>query len=146
MVKIVGVIGEICLHDVWPAVAIEVGGIDSHSRLFSPVGAVSNARLCADFGESAFTVVVVKQTRRRIVRHIEIEASIFVVVEPQHAEPVIPIRIHAEFFRNVSKGPVAIIVKEPVARAFQSPRTAIHRDPAILTERAVTELRQIVDI
>jgi hypothetical protein len=109
MVEIVGVVGEIRLHDVRPAVAIVVGSIDAHAGLLAPVGTVSYTRFGADLRESALAAVVVKQAGRGIVRHVEIEAAIFIVVEPQHAETVIPIRIDGSF-RDVGESAVAIVV------------------------------------
>ena len=63
-------------------------------------------------------VVVIEQARRRVVGDVEIEASILVVIEPQDAEPVIAVRVDAEFFGDVGERAVAIVVVETVARAF----------------------------
>src|SRR5258708_4006032 len=51
--KIVGVVGEIGLCDVGPAVIVVVGGIDAHAGLFAAIAAVGDPGLYADFGKSS---------------------------------------------------------------------------------------------
>ena len=146
VIEVVVVVGKISLHNVGPAVAIVVGRVNAHASLLASVGTVSYASLDADFGESTLAVIVIEQARRRIVRYVEIEASVFVVIQPQDAQPVIAFGVNAELLRDIGEGAVAVIVVKTIARALQPARPAIYRDSAILTEHAVAELRQVVDI
>ena len=146
VIEIVVIVGKVVLRDVGPAIAIIVGRVDAHAGLFSPVGTVGHACLGTDLGESTLAIVVIEQARRRVVGYVKIEAAVFVVIQPQHAQPVVASGVDAELLRDIGKGAVAIVVVETVAAALQSARPAIDRDAAILAEHAVAELGQVVDI
>src|ERR1700730_5939528 len=103
VIKVVGIVGKISLHNVGPAVAIVVGRINAHAGLFASVGTVGHACLGADFGKSTFAVIVIEQARRRVVRYVEIEAPVFVVIQPQDAEAVVALGINAEFLRDIGE-------------------------------------------
>src|SRR5579862_84287 len=146
LIEVVVVVRKIGLEDIGPAVAIVVVGVDAHPGLLVSVGTISQSRLGPNFGEAAFAIVVIKQARRRIVGHVEIEAAILVVIKPEYAETVVAIGIDSEFLGDVGKSTVAVVVIEAVASAFESARAAVHGDAAILAEDPTAKFRQIVDI
>src|SRR3954447_5542367 len=80
--QIVRVVREIGFRDVGPPIIIVIRGVDPHSGLLPPVATVCKATLRTYLRESAFAVAFVKHARRRVVRNIQIEASIEVIVEP----------------------------------------------------------------
>ena len=142
VIKIVGIVGKIRLHNVRPPVAIVIRRIDAHPRLLVTVRTILGAHL----GKSALAVVVIQQARRRIIRHIEIETTVLVVIEPHYTQPVIALGINAKFFGDIGESAIPVIVIKTVAPALQSARPAIHRNAAILAKRPVAKLRQVVDI
>src|SRR5258708_8040985 len=140
------VVGKISLHYVRPSVAIVIGRGNANASLFASVGTVGHASLGADFGESTGAVVVIEQARRRVVRDVEIEAPVFVIVQPQDSEAVVAFGINAELLRDIGESAVTVVVVKTIARALQSARPAIYRDAPILAEETIAELRQVVDI
>ena len=63
-------------------------------------------------------IVVVEQAGGRIVGDVQIEASVFVVVEPEDAETVITVGIDAELLGYIGEGAVSVVVIETIAGAF----------------------------
>ena len=115
MVEIVRIVGEVGFYNVGPAVAIVVRAVDSHPGLLVSIGAVGNADLGTHFSESTFAVVPIQQAGRGIIGHIEIDAPIFVVVEPKHAEPVVLRGIDIQLFRHIRESSVAIVVVKAIS-------------------------------
>jgi hypothetical protein len=145
-IQVVGVVRKIGLYYVGPAVMIIVGGVDSHSRSFPPIGVVGQAGTNAHFFEISVAIIMVEKAWSRVVGYVKVEASVFVVVEPKHSEAVVAIGIDVQLFRDVGERPVPIVVKETIPRALKASRTAGHGYSAILTEWIATQLREMIEV
>src|SRR5438067_10404896 len=97
MVEIIGIIGKVRLDNVRPAIVIVICRIDTHAGLLASVGAVCDTRLGSNFCEDTFAIVMVEQRRRRIVRHVKIEAAVQIVIEPKYAYAIIAAWVDAQF-------------------------------------------------
>src|SRR5262245_5653178 len=105
-------IGEVRLEQVQLSVVIEVGNCDAHAPLLAAVAIDGSARNEADLLEGTVSIIVVQEGRRRIIRDIDIDESIFVEVTADHSQPVIPIWIgDSGLLGHVSKRAVSIIVE-----------------------------------
>src|SRR5260370_20593806 len=82
VIEIVRVVREIRFDQVWKTVVIVVAEIHTHSRLFAAVFAERHTGRYRNFRERFALIVVIEQTRGRIVRHINVRPSIAVVVPP----------------------------------------------------------------
>ena len=89
---------------------------------------------------------MVEQTGRGIVGHVQIEASVLVVVQPEHSQPVVAVGIDVQFLGYIGEGAVAVVVIQAVAAALESARAAGHRNAAIGAEGALPELGEMVEI
>src|SRR5882762_9386522 len=59
-VEIRGVVDEVRLHQVEPAIAVEVSGGRTHARLFPAVLAISYARFHGHIGEDTIAIVSIE--------------------------------------------------------------------------------------
>ena len=82
----------------------------------------------------------------RVVGDVEVEAAIFIVVEPKHAEAVVLAGVDAEFLGDLSESAVAVVVVETIARAFESTRSAGDGNAAVLTEDTLSEPGEMIEI
>ena len=76
---------KIAHPEVEATVAIVVGPIGAHSRLWDPVGTGRDAGRDSDFGKSG-AVVAEQEIRLVVIGDVEIEVAVVVVVGKSHAE------------------------------------------------------------
>src|SRR5262249_51828459 len=97
--------------------------INSHAGLFSAVGAICDPGLRSRLCKSALAIIVIEQAGRRIIGYVKVQATVPIVVQPQHSQTVIASFIYMQFVGHVGERSVAIVVIEPVAASLQSSRT-----------------------
>src|SRR5690242_18926278 len=146
VVEVVGIVGKIGFHQVWPAVVVVIGAVHPHAGLGQAISAESHSSLHSHLRKSSFAVVVVKAAGAGIVGNIKVQAAVLVVVQPDDAQAIIGFGVNAQLFAHVGEGAVAVIVVEPVTRAFQASRSAGNGYAAVLAERTAAEGRQVVQV
>src|SRR5579864_7815715 len=146
VVEVVGIVGKVGFYQVWPAVIVVIGAVHPHAGLGQAVGAESHSGLHSHLREPSFAVVVVKPTGAGVIGDVKIEAAVLVVVQPNDAQAIVGVGVNAQLFAHVGEGAVAVIVVEPVTRAFQASRSAGNGYAAVLAERTAAEGRQVVQV
>ena len=120
-----GVAGEIGFEDVEVAVAVVIGGGDSHASLGLAVGAEGGAGVNANIHKFSVLLVLVKSAGGGIVGHVDFRPAVIVEIGGEHAQSVGPVRLgYAGCFRDVGEGAVSIVMEEDVLAAIQSRRAA----------------------
>ena len=76
----VALIGEIGNHEIRPAIVVVIGKIDAHARVGPSVIVDGDLRRQADFLKLAVALVVVKMLNHGIIREVEIDVSVVIVV------------------------------------------------------------------
>ena len=134
-----GVVGEVGLEDVEPAVAVVVGHRRAHSRLRAAVFIERGACDDGNVGEGSVAVVVVQNARRAVARDENVGPAVIVVVERGDAERVVAVGLVDVGFRgDIFEGAVTAIVVKDVLRGRQSSRPAHHRRALPDARRAIS--------
>src|SRR5207253_8848752 len=115
------VAGEIGLEDVEVAVAVVIGGGDSHAGLRLAVGAERGAGVNADIHKFSVVLIEVKSAGGGIVGHVDFRPAVIVEIAGEDAKPVGPVGLgYAGSFRDVGEGAVSIVMEEDILAAIQS--------------------------
>ncbi len=115
--------GEGGEHEVEPAVAVVVAGIDTHAGLRPALAVHRDAGQQPDALEAPASQVVVQEVRIRVVRHEEIDLAVAVVVGRDDAEAVGLRRVREAGGRgSLDEGAVPPIQEEEVLLARQARR------------------------
>ena len=86
-----GIVREVGLEDIEPAVAIEVTDGRAHSGLLASIFVEGRACAHRHIGKRAVLVVVIKDARRAVTRNINVGPSVSIVIERRDAEAVMPV-------------------------------------------------------
>src|SRR5207245_3369683 len=82
----VALIGEIGNHEIRPAVVVVIGKIDAHTCIGPSVSVDGDLRRQPDFLKLAVALVVVKMLNHGIIREVEVDASVMIVIGQSDAE------------------------------------------------------------
>ena len=120
---------------------------NSHRRLLRAVLAHRSSRLQSNILKFPIPQILVQEIWRRIVRHINVRPPRIIKIRKDHAQSVISRRIaHSRAPRHFRKRPIAIVVKQRIARALQSARPALHIQSAVFAIRRFSKSGQIVQM
>ena len=121
VIEVAGVVGEICLENIEPAVAIVVGDADAHAGLLVAVFAVGDARDDSNIGERAVVIVAEQNARLRIDGDVDVGPAVVVEIVGDRGDRVARARLEdAGFFGDVGESAVAVVVIEDVGVAGQA--------------------------
>ncbi len=124
------IVGEICLDDVEPAVAIVIDGIGAHAGLLAASVIEGDPGFDGSFSEGAVVVVVKQQVGRGIAGNIDVGPAVVVEVAGERSEAIVGVGLRdAGRLANVGKSAIPVIVVELTVRSLQAARTAHHRHP-----------------
>ena len=90
---------------------------------------------------------LVQKLRGRIVRHVNVGTAGIVKVRPHDAHAVVAAGVaDSRALGHIRERSVAIVVEQRIARALQTPRTALHVDAAIFAVGRLAETGKIVEM
>src|SRR5437016_2000929 len=122
------VVGEICLEDVEPAIAVVVGNRGAHAGLGAAVFVERSSGNNGNVGKGAVAIVAVQNAGSAVAGDVEIGPAVVVVIERGDAEGVVAGCVFdAAFLADVFKFSAAQVVIQDVARRLQAARAAHHR-------------------
>ena len=125
MIKIAGIVGEVGLEDIEPAVAVVVGDGNSHSGLLVAVLAVSASRHDGDVRESSIVIVVEQDAGFRVDCDVNIGPAVVIEIRRQCGDGIAWTGFEdARLFRNVGESAVAVVVEENIGIARETARAA----------------------
>src|SRR5271165_4766892 len=115
MVEVAGVIREVGLEDIEPAVAVVVGHADSHSGLLVSVIVVSAAGHDSGIGERAVVVVLEQHTGFGVHRDIDVRPPVVIEIVRDGGYRVTRAGLqNARLPGNIGKGAVSVVVIQNV--------------------------------
>ena len=125
VIEVAGVVGEVGLEDIEPAVAVVVGHGHAHACLLVAVVVVGAAGHDGDIGKRAVVVVLEQDARLGVDRDIDVGPSVVVEVIRDCGDGVARARFQdAGLLGNIGEGPVAVVVVENVGVAGKAARAA----------------------
>ena len=119
------------------AVAVEVGAIDAHAGLRLAVRIESDAGRVGDVGERAVAVVAIEKIPHRVVRDVDVGVAVAIEVAERHAEALARGIGDAGLLRDIGERAVAVVVKQPVGRAVELRRMAVHPVARLCSARSM---------
>ena len=140
MVEVAGIVGEVGLENVEPAVAIVIADRHAHAGLLVAVFAVGASGDDGDIGESSVVIVVEQDAGFRVHRDINIRPAVVVEIVGDRGNGVTRAGLQdACLLGHVGERSVAVVVIENVGVAGKAARTAHHRDafPLAVEDRRV---------
>ena len=147
MIEVAGVVGEVGLENVEPAVAVVVGHGHAHAGLLVAIFAVGATRDDGNIGERSVVIVVEQDAGLRVHRHINIRPAIVIEIIGDRGNRIARAGLeNAGFLRDIGKRSVAVVVIKNVGVAGQSARAAHHRDAFPLAVEASVGGRRFVGI
>src|ERR1700675_2343527 len=126
-------------EQVHPAVSVEVGRVQAHSRARPAFGAVSHPRRGPDLLEAPVAAIREQEVGHCIVGDEQIHATVVIDVGSNHAPSLARKIANAGGLAYVGKSPVAIVMKEPAGHGFVEMRDAV-ATLGILTGMAILAL------
>src|SRR6266567_6399890 len=138
VVEVSGVIREVCLDDVQPAVAIVIHGMGAHAGLLAPILVESHAGSDGNFTECAIVIVMKKHAGGRITRDVDIWPSVAVEISRQDCKTVVSPRLaDSRLIADIGEGTFTIVVIERTSRSLQ-PAWATHDGNTFPLARSIT--------
>ena len=84
--EVIAFVGKIRDHNIRATVVVEIAEVDAHPGKRFAVLIVGNACGQADFGERAISIVVIQETRYRIVGNKDVGENVAVIVGERYAQ------------------------------------------------------------
>ena len=123
MVEVARVIRKIRFENVEPAVAIVIGHAHAHSGLLVAIFAIRAPRDHSYIRKCAVVIVVKKNARLRIDRHINIRPAVIVEIVGNGRNGIARAWFQdAGFFGNVGKSSVAVVVIQKISVSRKAAR------------------------
>ena len=77
---------------------------------------------------------MIQETRGGVICDVEVEATIVVIVSPDHAQAVILLGINPQLHADFRESSILIVAVQEIALAGKATRATVNRQPAIRTE------------
>ena len=130
MIEIAGVVGEIGLENIEPAVAVVVSDAHAHSGLLVAILAVSASGHDRDVGESSVMIVAKKNAGLGVDGNINVRPAVVVEIRAYRSDGVSRTGFkNAGFLRDVGERAIAVVAIQDVRVASEAARTAHDRNP-----------------
>ena len=128
--EVTGIISEVGLENVKPAVSVVVRHPDSHAGLFPALIVNGGAAHQANVGERAIVVVVEHDASFGIDSHVDVRPAVVIEIVGDGADGIARARLlDAGLLGDVGESAIAVIVVENVGAARQAARSAQNRNP-----------------
>src|SRR6266550_6314685 len=124
-----GVIGEVGLKNIRPAVAVVIGDGCTHSGLLAAIFVERNPGRYRNVGECAIVIVAIKDAWGAVACNVDIGPTIIVKIEGGNTHPVMSIGLaDVSLGGDIRESAVSAILIQDILRTRQTARPAHYRN------------------